>query len=333
MIKSGLTDVVVEANSNNYTEGRRGYKVCKITPHHMAGVLSAEACGRIFQNANRQASSNYGIGNDGKIACYVGEENRAWTSSNRANDCQAITIEVSNSSVGGQYPISEAAWKSLVRLCVDICKRYNFRLTYDGTPNGSLTRHNMFANTNCPGAYLQSKFPELVKEVNSQLEGNSSVPSTPSNVSKSNEEIAAEVIAGKWGNGDTRKIALTNAGYNYNAIQSIVNAKLSGNSTTSKPTLKSIDEVAREVINGAWGNGQDRFNRLAAAGYDGNAVQNRVNEILGAKSTTSNKKSNETIANEVIQGKWGNGADRKSRLQAAGYDYNVIQAIVNAKLK
>ena len=101
----------------------------------------------------------------------------------------------------------------------------------------------------------------------------------------------------------------------------------------TKNDLKSIDEVAREVINGAWGNGQDRFNRLAAAGYDGNAVQNRVNEILGAKSTTSNKKSNETIANEVIQGKWGNGADRKSRLQAAGYDYNAIQAIVNAKLK
>ena len=328
MIKSGLIDVVVEANSNNYTEGRRGYKVCKITPHHMAGVLSAEACGRIFQNANRQASSNYGIGNDGKIACYVGEENRAWTSSNRANDCQAITIEVSNSSVGGQYPISEAAWKSLVRLCVDICKRYNFRLTYDGTPNGSLTRHNMFANTNCPGAYLQSKFPELVKEVNSQLDGGET--STPVQETKSIVDLANEVIAGKYGNGEARKQAL---GSLYDEVQAKVNEILGAKKTESKQTLKSIDEVAREVINGAWGNGQDRFNRLAAAGYDGNAVQNRVNEILGAKSTTSNKKSNETIANEVIQGKWGNGADRKSRLQAAGYDYNAIQAIVNAKLK
>lgn len=61
-------------------------------------------------------------------------------------------------------------------------------------------------------------------------------------------------------------------------------------------------------------------------------MQNRVNEILGAKSV-SNKKSNETIANEVIQGKWGNGTDRKSKLQAAGYDYNAIQALVNKKLK
>lgn len=150
---------------------------------------------------------------------------------------------------------------------------------------------------------------------------------------KSNEEIANEVIAGKWGNGADRKTALTNAGYDFSTIQSIVNAKLSGNSTNSKPNLKSVDEVAKEVIAGKWGNGQDRFNKLAAAGYDGNAIQNRVNEILGAKTTTSNKKSNEVIANEVIQGKWGNGTERKSRLQAAGYDYNAIQTIVNRKLK
>ena len=116
----------------------------------MAGVLSGEQCARLFQNPNRQASANYCIGNDGGIVGCVDENNRAWTSSSSSNDCQAITIEVSNSSVGGDYPISAAAWNSLVNLCVDICKRYGFRLTYDGTANGSLTRHNMFANTSCP---------------------------------------------------------------------------------------------------------------------------------------------------------------------------------------
>lgn len=334
MIKSGLTEVVVEAHSSNYTQGRKGQRVCKITPHHMAGVLSAEACGRIFQNANRNASSNYGIGNDGKIACYVGEENRAWTSSSSSNDCQAITIEVSNSEIGGNWKISDAAWKSLVRLCVDICTRYDFKLTYDGTPNGSLTRHNMFANTNCPGEYLQSKFQELANTVNSILDGNSSTPSAPTPSSKkSNEEIASEVIAGKWGNGETRKIALQNAGYDYSSIQAVVNAKLSGKSTPVTPTKKSIDEIAKEVINGQWGNGQDRFNKLTSAGYDANAVQNKVNEMLGAKPVTPSKKSNDTIANEVIQGLWGNGDTRKTKLTQAGYDYNAIQKIVNAKLK
>lgn len=170
MSKSGLTQVTVPSSVSNYTQGRRGYKVCKITVHHTAGVLSAEQCGKIFQAPGRQASANYGIGNDGKIACYVEEENRAWTSSNAENDCQAITIEVSNSSIGGNWPVSAEAWKSLVNLCVDICKRHGFRLTYDGTKNGSLTRHNMFANTNCPGEYLQSKFPQLVQEVNARLD-------------------------------------------------------------------------------------------------------------------------------------------------------------------
>ena len=67
------------------------------------------------------------------------------------------------------YPISDKAWNSLVNLCVDICKRYKFKLVYDGTTNGSLTRHNMFVDKICPGPYLQSKFPDLVKEVNEKL--------------------------------------------------------------------------------------------------------------------------------------------------------------------
>lgn len=169
-MKSSLTNKIVLAHSSNYTKGRGGYKICKITPHHMSGVLTGKRCAELFQNPNRNASANYCIGYNGDIVCNVEEENRAWTSSSRWNDCQAITIEVSNSKANGNYPISNASWKALVKLCVDICKRYKFRLTYDGTKNGSLTRHNMYANTDCPGPYLQSKFPQLVKEVNAELD-------------------------------------------------------------------------------------------------------------------------------------------------------------------
>lgn len=169
-MKSKLTNKTMLAHSSNYTKGRKGYKICKITPHHMSGVLSGSQCAKIFQNSKRNASANYCIGVNGDIVCSVEEENRAWTSSSSWNDCQAITIEVSNSKNSGNYPISNASWKSLIKLCVDICKRYKFKLKYDGTKNGSLTRHNMYANTDCPGKYLQSKFPELVKEVNKQLE-------------------------------------------------------------------------------------------------------------------------------------------------------------------
>lgn len=327
---SKLCDIIMESSTSNYTQ-KRNNSIKKFTPHHVAGCLTAAQIARIFQNPNRKASANYGIGIDGKIVGMVAEESRAWTSSSPSNDHQAITVEVSNDQVGGEWKISDAAWNSLIKLAVDVCRRYNFRLVYDGTPNGSLTRHNMFANTTCPGAYLQGKFQELANTVNAMLDGNSQ-PSISSINKKSNEEIATEVIAGKWGNGSDRFNRLAQAGYDGNAIQNIVNARLSGTNSSPKATLKSVDTIAHEVIQGAWGNGQDRFNRLTQAGYDCNAVQNKVNELLGAKSV-SNKKSNETIANEVIKGLWGNGSDRKNKLTAAGYDYSAIQKIVNAKLK
>lgn len=203
---SSLAQNTVLAHESNYTKGRCGHEICKITPHIMAGILTAEQCARnIFGNPNRNASANYCIGNEGDIVCNVYEEDRAWTSSNRTNDYKAITIEISNNAIGGDWTISDAAWNSLVALCVDICKRYNFRLTYDGTPNGSLTKHNMFKNTNCPGSYLQSRFQELADTVNARLEGqtvaeNATVGQTQTVQTK--EQIGVD---GKWGQETTRK--------------------------------------------------------------------------------------------------------------------------------
>lgn len=168
-IKSELTDYIVEAHINNYFQGRDGNKICKITVHHMAAPLSAQNCGKIFQKEEKQASSNYGIGNDGEIACYVGEENTSRASTSKINDSQAITIEVANCGMEPNYPISDEAWDALVRLCIDICKRYKFKLEYDGTEKGSLTSHNMFTNTECPGPYLTSRLEELADTVNAQL--------------------------------------------------------------------------------------------------------------------------------------------------------------------
>lgn len=98
--------------------------------------------------------------------------------------------------------------------------------------------------------------------------------------------------------------------------------------TPSKPAKKSVTEIAKEVINGKWGNGNDRKNRLTKAGYDYNAVQKKVNELLKVSSAPA-KKSVDQLAREVIAGKWGNGQDRKNRLTKAGYDYNAVQKRVN----
>ena len=90
---------------------------------------------------------------------------------------------------------------------------------------------------------------------------------------KSVEEIAKEVIQGKWGNGDARKKALTDAGYDYTAVQAKVNQLLASGK-------KSVEELAKEVIQGKWGNGQERIDKLTKAGYDPKAIQAKVNELL-----------------------------------------------------
>jgi LysM repeat protein len=101
---------------------------------------------------------------------YVEEKDRAWTSSNADNDHQAVTIEVANDKIGGDWHVSDKALASLIDLCVDICKRNGIKkLNYTGDKNGNLTRHNMFAATACPGPYLQSKFPYIANEVNKRL--------------------------------------------------------------------------------------------------------------------------------------------------------------------
>ena len=98
----------------------------------------------------------------------------------------------------------------------------------------------------------------------------------------------------------------------------------------AQPQRKPIDEVAREVIAGQWGNGQDRVNKLTLAGYDYNTVQAKVNEMLAPQPQL---KPIDDVAKEVIRGEWGNGAERKSRLAQAGYDYNAVQKRVNQLMK
>jgi len=166
MSNSSLTDVTIL--SPNYST--RASKISKITIHHMAGVMSAEGCGNWFKTGTRAASSNYGIGYDGKIGLYVPEDKRAWTSSSRANDNMAVTIELSNSSKGGNWPVSDKVIERCIDLVTDICQRNSIEaLRYTGTTAGNLTRHDMFIATNCPGSYLASKLPYIVKQVNARL--------------------------------------------------------------------------------------------------------------------------------------------------------------------
>lgn len=142
----------------------------KITIHMVAGNCSVETLGDIFAKESRRASSNYGIGTDGRVGMYVEEANRSWCSGSRDNDHQAITIEVANDSGAPEWHVSDKAMSKLIKLCVDICKRNGIeRLNFTGDAKGNLTMHKYFQDTSCPGKYLESKFPYIADEVNKAL--------------------------------------------------------------------------------------------------------------------------------------------------------------------
>lgn len=146
-------------------------KVSKITIHHAAGVTSLDGFSSILKSGN--VSWTYAIDVNGKIGCYLDEGFRPWTSSSKNNDYNAVTIEVSNSSIGGNWPISDASYSALLNLCEDICRRNNItELVFTGSAETSnLTMHKWFTATACPGPYLSSKFPEIAKTVNARLKG------------------------------------------------------------------------------------------------------------------------------------------------------------------
>lgn len=320
---SALTNVAIMSTNHS---GSRYNSISKITIHHMAGNLSIETCGNVFLNPNRQASSNYGIGSDGRIACYVDEENHPWTSANWENDDRAITIEVANSESGGDWPISQAAYTSLIRLCADICNRYGIYPYYDGTPSATLTEHCMFVATNCPGPTIHSMQVNHVIEndIRAAMAGGAVAPQPTPAVSGDVEDLALRAIAGEFGNGDVRRSVL---GSMYEAVQMRINEMYGGVVAT---TDYSIDAIAYRVIAGEFGNGVDRINALAAAGYDNVAVQQRVNEILQGETTpTTSQDDLSAIAEAVYRGDYGNGQDRINALRAAGYDPDAVQRAVD----
>lgn len=149
----------------------REQPIRKITIHHMAGDIALERLGEVFGEQDRQASANYAVDGQGRVALYVEEKDRAWTSSSPDNDHQAVTIEVANDETGGDWHVSDTAYAALIDLCVDICRRNGIReLTWTGDDTGTLTIHKMFnENTQCPGPYLESRMADIAEEVTRRL--------------------------------------------------------------------------------------------------------------------------------------------------------------------
>ncbi len=187
MIGSKLVREYIPADKNNYTLGREGKGIQKITLHHMAARWTAARLGEAFQNPGRQGSSHYGIGYEGEIAQYVGEENTAWTDGNWESNLTSITIECANSSYGAPWPVSEKTIDSLVLLLADIAKRYGFPSLVKGE---NLSWHQMFSATACPGEYLLGRIDEILERANALLWREEAKPETVS--------VSYQVYTGSW---------------------------------------------------------------------------------------------------------------------------------------
>lgn len=174
MSNSPLVDYTrISPNKNS----PRNHKIDTITIHCVVGQCTVETLGNIFAPTSRQASSNYGVGTDGKIGMYVEEKDRSWCSSSAANDNRAVTIEVA-SDTKHPYAVNDRAFAALLDLVTDICKRNGIKKLVWSTKkadrmnhkNGcNMTVHRDYANKSCPGDYLYNRHGEIAAEVNRRL--------------------------------------------------------------------------------------------------------------------------------------------------------------------
>ena len=159
--------------------GRRTHAIDRITPHCVVGQVSAKRLGEIF-SGTRKVSSNYGIATDGTVGLYVDERNRSWCSSSRANDQRAVTIECA-SDTKPPYAFNSTVYQTLIRLCIDICRRHgkkkllwlgDKKKTLNYNPKSDemvLTVHRWFANKSCPGNWMYSRMGDLAAKVTAAL--------------------------------------------------------------------------------------------------------------------------------------------------------------------
>lgn len=246
----------------------------------------------VVHNTANDASANnevkYMITNNNEVSFHIAVDDieavqgipfnrNAWNAGDGhgKGNMEGLSIEICYSKSGGDRFIK--AEQNAAKLIAQLLKERGWGID-------KVTKHQDYNGKYCPHRTLDMGWDRFLNMVKAEMNGES-VPTDPATPpSKSINELAQEVIAGKWGNGDARKQALTAAGYDADAVQAEVNRILGGGSSTPS---KSIDVIADEVIAGEWGNGDERKQRLAAAGYDVNAVQARVNEKLGASSGSS----------------------------------------------
>lgn len=249
-------------NQNSHKGYGKRLAVKGVAVHCMAGNMTAKRCADYFKGRKDGIGSNYCIGSDGSIACSSAEEYAPFCTSSATVDKNCISIEVANDGGAPDWHMSAQALNSLALLIADIFKRYGIKKAIflnDKTKRTdfakqNITLHRWFAAKACPGNYCISMLPAVCNNINVLLGATIQPVSTPApqpvkpTNKKSVDDIAREVIAGKWGNGASRRAKLTAAGYNYNTIQGRVNELLRKGQTMDWVTAVSTVGLSYRFI-------------------------------------------------------------------------------------
>lgn len=300
--------------------------ITKIARHH-----SATATGDVWAFQNHWRNLGWGTGGYHEIILRDGSVQLIYRDNVTTNGVGNHNSKTYHICLVGNGSFTAEQEKAFDERAKAAMQRFNLKVD-------DIIGHNEFSghgSNSCPGTNMTT--------VRNRLRGSGGTAPAPNPTPnpapnlKSNDTIANEVIAGKWGNGTDRERRLREAGYNPQTIQALVNQKLGASATkptpAPQPALKPIGTIAQEVIDGKWGNGADREKRLKAAGYNPATIQAEVNRRLGVGAAPKPAgKTVDQLAREVIRGDWGNEPQRSQRLRAAGYDAAAVQRRVNQLL-
>ena len=235
----------------------------RIVVHNTANDASATNEVAYMRSNNNEVSFHYAV-DDKQIVQGIPENRNAWHAGDGGSgkgNREGIAIEICYSKSGGdKFTKAEA---NAVELIVDILKRYGWGVD-------KVTKHQDYSGKYCPHRTLDLGWERFIGMIEGKL-----LPKK-----KTVTELAQEVIQGKWGNGADRKKKLVQAGYDYNTVQAEVNRLVKGTTATTAPKKKSNEEIAKEVIQGKWGNGAIRKQNLKNAGYNPTVIQALVNKML-----------------------------------------------------
>lgn len=343
--------MVKKINETLMNDSGRLFDLEFVVIHNDAGSMTPEQYIEWLRYRRRDLGIAHYYCNRNTIARVIDTFNIGYHTGDWWSNCRSIGYEVCESMKVSDEEFLQNEDMTLMQATED--------LIYYGLPiNTSTVRlHHEFVPTTCPHRSMElhgnstesvkeyfvsrmryfSTLGNTVEEMLGQVSENPTVQENvikekptqqPSGGDKSVEEVAQEVLQGLWGNGEERFNNLTNAGYDAQAVQDRVNAILNGEEHSNTDN-SDLDNVALEVLQGLWGNGQERYDNLTNAGYDAQDVQDRVNSMLNGGTDITDL---ETVANEVIQGLWGNGQERYDNLTNAGYDAQAVQNRVNELL-